>query len=173
MKKTNILRILCFVLTVLIAFCNVTEVDAYRLTEGAFANPSNVQFTVSNSAGTYLDMITACAETWETNCSEIGISYGSNGNIYVYGDLSVDTGVYAATIWARSNPERKSITLYKMFLDLNTVQKKETIVHEFGHTLGLDHCQLLKNRKSVMRETGFNNKAYPLSDDIAGISALY
>ena len=80
---------------------------------------------------------------------------------------------YAATVWAKSNPEWKTITLYKMFLDLNTVQKQETIVHEFGHAFGLDHCQFLKQSKSVMRATGFNKKAYPLSDDIAGIAALY
>ncbi|WP_425757484.1 matrixin family metalloprotease [Ihubacter sp. rT4E-8] len=42
-----------------------------------------------------------------------------------------------------------------------------------GHALGLDHCQTSKNSISVMRAVGFNDKAYPLSDDIAGIKKLY
>ena len=46
-------------------------------------------------------------------------------------------------------------------------------MHEVGHALGLSHTQASNNSISVMRETGFNGKAYPLSDDIAGISAIY
>lgn len=50
---------------------------------------------------------------------------------------------------------------------------KETAVHEFGHTIGLDHTQKSNESKSVMRAKGFNDKAYPLSDDKAGLNYIY
>lgn len=40
-----------------------------------------------------------------------------------------------------------------------------------GHALGLDHTQTIN--ESISRDIGFNNKAYPLNDDILGIRAKY
>ena len=82
---------------------------------------------------------------------------------------SLDNGTYATT-FLRSGAN-KDIIIYKSFKSLSTVRKNETIVHEAGHALGLGHSD--KTTTSVMRATGFNDKAYPLSDDIAGIKALY
>ena len=42
-----------------------------------------------------------------------------------------------------------------------------------GHALGLDHTKTINESISVMRALGFNNKAYPLNDDILGIRAKY
>jgi hypothetical protein len=66
-----------------------------------------------------------------------------------------------------------NIAIYKPWKSLSNTRKKETIVHEVGHELGLAHCQSSKESISVMRATGFNDKAYPLSDDKEGISYLY
>lgn len=66
-----------------------------------------------------------------------------------------------------------NIAIYKPWNDLSDTRKKETVVHEVGHELGLAHCESSKESESVMRATGFNDKAYPLSDDKEGISYLY
>ncbi|UPM55442.1 matrixin family metalloprotease [Gottfriedia acidiceleris] len=67
-----------------------------------------------------------------------------------------------------------NITFYKNWrTDLNSTKRKETAVHEVGHALGLDHTQSKNNSISVMRKLDFNNKDYPLSDDIAGFKAKY
>ena len=56
---------------------------------------------------------------------------------------------------------------------LSQVKRRETVVHEVGHELGLAHTQDKNKYISVMHATHFNNKAYPLSDDKAGIKSLY
>ncbi|UAT33112.1 hypothetical protein K7T73_21820 (plasmid) [Bacillus badius] len=65
------------------------------------------------------------------------------------------------------------IILWSGWKKLGSSDKKETVVHEVGHELGLAHTQQEKNSISVMRAKGFNGKPYPLSDDKAGISAKY
>lgn len=65
------------------------------------------------------------------------------------------------------------IILWSGWNNLSSSDKKETVVHEVGHELGLDHTQTENNSIAVMRAKGFNGKAYPLSDDKAGISAKY
>ncbi len=66
-----------------------------------------------------------------------------------------------------------SIVFYSLWQTATDVKKNETIVHEFGHAVGLAHTQAGNESISVMREYGFNEKAYPLSDDKAGITAIY
>ena len=66
-----------------------------------------------------------------------------------------------------------NLTYYKTFKNASSIVQQETVVHEFGHALGLGHTQTSNESKSVMRALGFNKKAYPLSDDINGIKAKY
>ncbi|MFD1927387.1 matrixin family metalloprotease [Sporosarcina siberiensis] len=67
-----------------------------------------------------------------------------------------------------------NITFYKKWrVELNSLRRMETAVHEVGHALGLDHTQKKNDSVSVMRQYGFNDKDFPLSDDKAGISAKY
>lgn len=68
---------------------------------------------------------------------------------------------------------RGHIMIYKKWRDLNETQERETIVHEVGHALGLQHTQTENDSISVMRRYGFNDKDYPLSDDKSGIAARY
>lgn len=53
------------------------------------------------------------------------------------------------------------------------IERSETVVHEVGHALGLDHTQSANDSIAVMRQYDFNYKDYPLSDDKAGIAARY
>ncbi|MEK5486716.1 matrixin family metalloprotease [Lysinibacillus sp. FSL M8-0355] len=66
-----------------------------------------------------------------------------------------------------------NITMYKSWKGLDQTRRRETAVHEVGHALGLDHTQTKNNSISVMRTKGFNDKDWPLQDDIDGIKALY
>ena len=63
--------------------------------------------------------------------------------------------------------------MYKSWKGLDQTRRRETAVHEVGHALGLDHTQTKNNSISVMRTKGFNDKDWPLQDDIDGIKALY
>jgi hypothetical protein len=66
-----------------------------------------------------------------------------------------------------------NITMYKSWKGLDQTRRRETAVHEVGHALGLDHTQASNNTNAVMRQKNFNDKDWPLSDDVAGINALY
>ena len=89
------------------------------------------------------------------SCSVTSASNGTYGVTYHYGNDS------------------HGILFYNAWLTTNTSYQNKTIVHEFGHALGLAHTDSGNESISVMRATGFNLKAYPLSDDYSGISALY
>ena len=162
--------VLCIVLVVVL----VSPVNAYVFTGRKQPDPANVKFSVSNTISQYVYRIITYAETWETYCDPIGIGMTSVGdeNIYVYGEISVDSGSYAITAY-NGTGSYSVITIYKPFVSLTVSEQNETIVHEFGHALGLDHCQESAVSISVMRRLGFNGYAHPLSDDITGILALY
>lgn len=151
-------------------FC--VEIEAYQFTGYVMSNPSNVKYLISTTVGGYSADTVNYIQQWENKCSEIGISVVDSGeNIYFYGDLDVQRGAYAVTKISRDN--YAVITYYQEITTLNATQRRETIVHEVGHALGLNHCEASKKSVAVMRAEDFNNKPYPLSDDISGIKALY
>ncbi|WP_121604766.1 matrixin family metalloprotease [Virgibacillus sp. Bac332] len=90
------------------------------------------------------------------------------------GDVMVEyVNYYNGDIYAVSKG-RGHIMVYKKWKNISSyTQRKEVIVHEVGHEAGLAHTQKSNNSISVMRQYGFNNKAYPLSDDKAGLRAKY
>lgn len=134
-------------------------------------NPSNITYSIDSSVGPYASDIVHNAEAWADYCPELGMSsLGHSGFIRFRGDLTVSNGAYATCY---HNTSFHTITLYNSYTSASPENRAETIVHEVGHALGLAHCQTEKNDISVMRTYGFNNKAYPLSDDIEGITALY
>ena len=147
------------------------ETNAYEFNDYKLDNPDDIRFSVSTIAMQFYPLFVNGLDAWENYCSQIGVSNVSGNNIYFYSETSVDNETYAVCRHYDDNTHR--ITVYKSFMELSAVNRNETIVHEIGHALGLAHCETSKNNVSVMRETGFNGKAYPLSDDIQGINALY
>lgn len=145
--------------------------SAYN-TDPSWANGPDASYGVSaaasNKFGYYF--IDSAIKTWNYSSSPLSLSctgspYITDVMIY-YSDN--DSGSYGTT-----SSKGTKITFYAGMDDLSTTRKKETIVHEVGHTLGLDHTQESNNSKAVMRALGFNDKAYPLQDDKDGIDSLY
>lgn len=148
------------------------NIIAYKYNGYKLSNPDNVKIYTSTTAGAWTQTIQNYAKKWN-NCSEITVKIGSldDCNVVLNGNYTVDNGTYGVTSHISDN--KHSITFYKAFATTSSINQKETVVHEMGHALGLAHCQSSKVQKSVMRATGFNEKAKPLSDDISGISNLY
>lgn len=148
------------------------DVQAYTRWEQPF-NSKNIVFRWGDSIKykSYLKLIKNSALSWNTyTCVNLKLATAGGYNILVSFEPG-HPGYYGVTKY--NNRESKSITLTSTFEETKDVYKREVVVHEFGHTLGLGHTQEAYKSKSVMRATGFNSKAYPLSDDIAGIRYLY
>lgn len=168
MKKIGILILLvCFMISPL-------SVNAYVLNGLRVPNPQSVTYWVetNNATATYteVDAVISAIPSWQIHCPELRIVYSTASNVDMAFRfrLNEDIGAYAATY-----PYKKEISIYKPWKNLTMTQKQETVVHEAGHMLGLDHCQAQYNSEAVMRATGFNNVGCPLADDKRGIAALY
>lgn len=169
MKKKACFIILNFV----VLFCLLyTKVSASEFNGWVLSTPNNVKLKISSTCTQFSESILESAKTWVENCPEIGgMQIEPNENIYFYGELNVDNGSYAVAYHNRN--DYHSITVYSSFSSLASTEKRETIVHEVGHALGLAHCEKEYNSESVMRAKGFNQKAYPLKHDIKNIAKLY
>lgn len=174
MKRKIISKGISLGCAILLCFCicyPCIKANAYVLIGYVCPNPSNITYSMDASVGPFASGIGSNTEVWATYCPKLGISsLAHSGFIRFCGDLTVSNGTYAV---CHFNDSSRTITLYNDYTGASTAHRAEVIVHEVGHALGLDHCQSEKNSISVMRALGFNNKAYPLSDDIEGITALY
>lgn len=132
----------------------------------------NLTYYVSSSTSKYSKMIGASARTWN---GIQGVYWKRTNNIEKSNMVTQYSkkriGAYAVCYY--DSRKRKRIVIYKDFESLDNIEKKETLVHEIGHALGLDHTQYSKRNIAVMRREGFNRKPRPLSDDIKGIKNIY
>lgn len=168
-KLRNLLIISCVFCVTLTA---TTQAYVFN-NNGLLANMrGRLRFYVFNAASGY--RIETYAKKWNgyngINLSSMSTLDPSTTNL-TFDAYNQSTGNYAVTY--HDSPTFQRIILYRSFNSLPSTQQYETIVHEVGHAVGLAHTQAQNNSISVMREVGFNNKAYPLSDDINGINALY
>ncbi len=169
-KKFRLVRIgIAMILAMMLFTSTVSTSNAYILEPGW-------KLLVHDNIGVYISSdlsdvtIKSNVNKWNTYTGRVSFLYSAiSAQIKFMDNRSLDNGTYATT-FLRSGAN-KDIIIYKSFKSLSTVRKNETIVHETGHALGLGHSD--KTTTAVMRATGFNDKAYPLSDDIAGIKALY
>ncbi|WP_459129068.1 matrixin family metalloprotease [Guggenheimella bovis] len=139
-------------------------------TSWKFTDPQNVTVYLSSNLPYYSDVKLAYdnwdslpeVETyWTTSYyyPSVAISYSPEPCLY---------DAYAIT--TKYVTDKKLITICPNFLNLPSIQRKEVVSHEMGHAFGLNHSN---TTQAIMRETGFNNNAYPLQDDKNGIAALY
>lgn len=174
-KNVKILKVACSLCVAIMFFWSFTHLDANAYVKNGYAlsNPGSVTYRVSTTVGPYISDTITYVQKWRDYCTEIGgmTQVDANENIYFYGDLNVNNGNYAVC-YHHSN-DSHVITYYNLFATTESAYRYETIVHEVGHALGLAHCEAGKESSSVMRALDFNRKAYPLSDDIKGISAIY
>lgn len=154
------------------SFITINVTSAYQLIGKSwyYTMQKNICVSMPSAYDQYKDDI----KTWENKTGRVAFIWNGNGTnkMHIFNNTGVDNGTYAVTY--RNSNNFKTIVTYKTFSQTTQARRNETIVHEVGHTLGLDHIPSIQNQStSVMRATGFNNKAYPLTDDINGIKAIY
>jgi hypothetical protein len=117
-------------------------------------------------------------------------SLGWNSSPYIEAISSIDREASAQLRFYSSNTDKGDIvatnTNYKDvsgkttkyskiytwagFASLSSIEKNETMVHEVGHSLGLNHEDV---KFSIMISEGFIGRTTPTTDDFSGIRAKY
>jgi predicted Zn-dependent protease len=174
----NLSRLLLSLLIILVAFFTCNSANAYVLLSTTVApkidSPQNIYYFIDLSFGSIGKSaeVETSVNKWDP-LPEIEIT--TKTSIVSMADVTLEyQNVYSGDTYAEYIAySRGELIFYKKWNELATVQRSETVVHEVGHALGLDHTQSSNDSISVMREFNFNGKDYPLSDDKAGIAARY
>ena len=164
MKKLVILTVVF--LSLLLGF---NSANAYVTNNYKKYPPKQITIFYKDGVNGNLSLVRSAASAWNYSGSPVYLSTttdSASAKIKV-SYSNIDSGSFATAY------NGYSIVFYSDFNALNSTQKKETAVHEFGHTIGLGHTQSYNDTISVMRAYGFNNKPYPLSDDKAGLNYIY
>lgn len=171
-KKESVFILLVVILVCL--FLNPASGNAYILNKQRMPNPKYINyFNDSSIIKAKMDGYMSYATKWNYSGSQVKVSrsIGAVGvqikNTYV----NSGSGAYAITYY--TSRQSATIKYFKPFKSLSAANKRETVVHEVGHAIGLSHTQSKNDSISVMRTLKFNGKAYPLTDDKKGINAKY
>ncbi|HHQ0159079.1 TPA: matrixin family metalloprotease, partial [Listeria innocua] len=173
MTKKRFMIIFLIVLSIFVLL-NPVKGSAYVLNKQKMTNPKSINyFNDSSIIKEKLDSYMAYATKWNYSGSQVKVSrsIGAVGVEIKNSYSNKNSGTYATTYYTTKQSAR--IIYYKSFKNTSAANKRETVVHEVGHTIGLSHTQSKNNSVSVMRALNFNQKAYPLADDKKGINAKY
>lgn len=162
---------LLFLFFIGLVFTNSIIANAYVKNSYPLTSPSSTGVYCSSTK--YSSQIISYAKKWNIPNSGLYLynTNNINGAIIKVSISTAENGLYG--VCNNYSKDNKSIVFYKIWQNASELVKNETIVHEFGHAVGLSHTQPSNNSISVMRELGFNGKPYPLSDDKKGIAAIY
>ncbi|EAD6937667.1 matrixin family metalloprotease [Listeria monocytogenes] len=172
MQKLKIFTV--FVLTCSIFLISTTGVQAYVLSSNKLSHPKKAYYWVDPDFKKYANARTHVLRgplAWNPTSEiqftkEVSVIGGADVKMEYIDKYNGDT--YAV------HKGNGNITFYKKWrVELTNMQRKETAAHEVGHALGLKHTQSKNNKNSLMRQFGFNNKDWALSDDKAGIAKKY
>lgn len=170
------LKVICFLLFFTMILPQ-GEADAYKFSGQKISYPNDAMYWIQgansnlNFTNSLREEIRQGIKAWNS-APKINI----NTEVTLLGaQVKIQyTDSYNGSIYGSYSPSTKFVTLFKKWrLDLNKTRRIETVIHEVGHVLGLDHTQTANDSISVMRQYNFNDKTYILDDDFLAIHALY
>lgn len=166
------------VLLVVILLINQSIIShAYEKTGYKFSKPGAIKFFISSNASSYNTLFVNTIPTWGSYANNVylkKVNYSTDANIIIYYDAK-NINSYGTT--QPSDTNHYKIYFHKPFSELSDIRKKEVVIHEVGHALGLAHTQPANYSWSVMWDgqngAHFHNVAYPLGDDVTGVNNIY
>ncbi|UOE58009.1 matrixin family metalloprotease [Cytobacillus oceanisediminis] len=137
--------------------------------------PKNIYYWVDGTFQNYSGKWTEVVESVNKWDALPEVEFTTRASLPGGADVKVEFGnFYNGDLYGKYFLGSKGNTIiYKKWFELSATREREVIVHEVGHALGLGHTQTKNDPNAVMRQYGFNDKDYPLSDDKAGIAARY
>lgn len=166
----RILIIVSALLIALLAFPSSKE--AYNFNGKKFSNPKQIKYFLHQSISNFGEYSNVVSGTLKIN-SAPQTRIVAQASSMIDAQIRIDyADFYNGSLYgSHSNGD---IILYKKWrVELNGIQKRETVLHEVGHAFGLAHTQTKNDSIAVMRQYNFNNKDYLLTDDLKGLAARY
>lgn len=171
MKKKVLFSIIC--LGVILSMVHPVTSNAYLFTNSKIKNPKDGYYWIHDAFNDYSLKAEVKEGVLAWNKSS-KIEFTKNSKVIGNSDVKIEySDRYNGNLYG-VHRSYGNITLYKKWrVGLGKTTRIETVVHEVGHALGLDHTQKKNNAISVMRMEDFNYTKTPLKDDWAGINKKY